>query len=117
MVLGTRSHRAGDVWSVQLRPVVDQMSADKMSSGQGTDERQLPSHDGSSDDPGEMLGVLSWNSGMGTFDSQHLKDCLLRSEHSAAAYGTDFNAWHCHSHKKILAVVGSETTGEHPQLK
>jgi len=77
-----------------------------MSGGESTDERQLSSHDGSGDDPSELLGVLSWNSGMSASDSQHIKDGLLRSEHSATAYGSDFDTGHCHTHMKILAVVG-----------
>ena len=110
-MLGTRGHRTGNVWSVQLRPVVDQMSADKMSGGKGADERQLSGHDGSGDDPSELLGVLSRVRGMSTFGSQHLKDGLLGSKHSAAAYGPDLNAGHRHTHMKILAMIGSGTTG------
>jgi hypothetical protein len=107
-VLGTGSHRTGDIWSVQLRPVVDQVSADEMSSGKSTDERQLSGHDRSSDDPSELLSVLSRVGRMSAFDSQHLEHSLLRSEHSAATHGSDFDARHGHGHQKVLAVVGSE---------
>lgn len=110
-MLGARSYGTGDGWGVQLRPVVDQMSADKMPGSKSTDERQLSSHDGSGDDPSELLCVLPRISGMSTFDSQHLKDSLLRGEHSAAAHCPDLNAGHCYTHVKVLAVVGSRATG------
>jgi hypothetical protein len=79
-----------------------------MPSSEGTDERQLSSHDRSSDDPGELLGVLSRIAWMSTFDPQHFKHGLLRSKDSASADGPDLNAGHRHSHMKILSMVGAE---------
>ena len=98
-MLGTGSHRTGDVWSVQLRSVVDQMSTDEMPGGKSADERQLSGHDGSSNDPSQLLSVLSRIGWMSTFDPQHLEHSLLRSEHSAATHGSDFDTRHGHSHQ------------------
>ena len=109
-MLGTRSYRTGDIWSVQLRSVMDQVSADEMPSGKSTHERQLSGHDRSRDDPSELLSVLSRVGRMSTFDSQHLEHRLLRREHSAAAHGSDFDARHGHGHQEVLAMVGSEGT-------
>ena len=107
-MLGTGSHRTGDIWSVQLRSVMDQVSADEMPSGKSTDERQLSGHYRCRDDPSELLSVLSRVGRMSTFDSQHLEHCLLRSEHSAAAHSSDFDTRHGHGHQEVLAMVGSE---------
>ena len=79
-----------------------------MSCGESADERQLSSHDRCSDDPCELLGVLSRIGGMSTFDSQDLKDRLLGSEDGTTTHGPDFNAGHCNSHMKVLPVVGPE---------
>jgi hypothetical protein len=107
------SHRPGDVWGVQLRPVVDKVSADEMPGGKGADERKFSSHDGSGDDPSKLLSVLSRAGGMSTLDSQHLEHSLLRGEHSAATHGPHFDTRHGHCHEEILAMIGSIAMYQH----
>ena len=116
-MLRTGSDGTRDIWSVQLRPVVDQMSADEVPRGESADERQLSGHDGSSDDPRELLSVLSRIRWVSTLDPQHLEHSLLRSENSAATHGSDFDTRHSHTHQEILPVVGSETWYQYVELK
>ena len=117
MVVRTGSHRTRDVRGVQLRPVMNQMSANEVSGGKSTDERQLSGQDGSSDNPGELLSVLSRVSGVSTFDSQQLEHSLLWSKHSATTYGSNFDARHGHGHQKVLAVIGSELMSQRAKFK
>jgi len=105
-VLWAWSHRPGDVWGVQLRPVVDKVSADEVPGSKSTDERKLPSHDRSGDDASKLLSVLSRVGRMSTFDSQHLEHSLLRTQHSAATHGPHFDTRHGYSHQEILAMIG-----------
>lgn len=102
-------HRTGDVWSIQLRSVVNQVGADEVTGRECADERQLSGKNRSSDDPGELLGVLPRVGGMSTFDSQELEHSLLGSEDSATTHSPNLNARHGDGHQEVFAIIGSET--------
>lgn len=86
---------------------MNQVGADEVTGRERTDERQLSGKNRGSDDPGELLGILSRVGGMSTFDSQELEHSLLGSEHSATAHSPDFNARHGNGHQEVFAVIGS----------
>ena len=73
--------------------------ADKVSSGQRAEQRQLASHDGGGDEPCESLGVLAGVGGVRAPHAEHLEDALLGSENGSATDGANLDTRHADSHQ------------------
>jgi hypothetical protein len=65
------------------------MRLDEMTSGESRHERQLSSHDRSSDDPGESPSVVAWRVRVGSGDAEHLEAGVLRGYEGHAHRGLD----------------------------
>ena len=83
------------------------MCADEVARGEGTDEGELASHDGRSDDACKLLCVLAWVRGVCALDTEHLEDGTLRCEDGATTDSANFNRRHGNGNPKILTTVAS----------
>lgn len=77
-----------ELW-MDIQPVVFQVALHQMTSSQSAHQRQLPSHNSSTDDPGQGGGILAWAVLAGTVYTQHLQ-AESQSSHNprATQWGT-----------------------------
>lgn len=60
--------------------VKGKVGLDQSARGEGGHERELSSENGSADDSGEALSVLSWVGRVGTLDTEKVEHGALRQE-------------------------------------
>ena len=103
-------HGTGWIGCVCLRAVVNKMCTDEVARGEGTEERQLSSHNRRGDDTSKALGIHTGRRWVGTSDTEHIQHRTLGGKDGTATDGADFDARHGNGHQKILSVISPVET-------